>query len=222
MNYSTSTVSFPGLGIGEFEVNRIAFTLFGREIAWYALIIVMGMIAAVIYTTVQAKKIGVTFDDIIDFALFTIPIGVIGARAYYVLSEIEQYDSFLEAINIANGGLAIYGGIIAGGLTVLAVSIYKKINFLALADCVAPGVLLAQGIGRWGNFMNGEAFGAQTDWFCRMGLDNSLTYETFGEAGMVFVHPCFLYESLWNLLGVLLVYLFGRFIHKKYDGQQIL
>lgn len=222
MYYTTSTVSFPGLGIGEFEVNRIAFTLFGREIAWYALIIVMGMIAAVIYTTVQAKKIGVTFDDIIDFALFTIPIGVIGARAYYVLSEIEQYDSFLEAINIANGGLAIYGGIIAGGLTVLAVSIYKKINFLALADCVAPGVLLAQGIGRWGNFMNGEAFGAQTDWFCRMGLDNSLTYETFGEVDMVFVHPCFLYESLWNLLGVLLVYLFGRFIHKKYDGQQFL
>ena len=222
MYYTHSTVSFPGLGIGEFDLNRVAFTLFGREIAWYALFIVAGMIAAVIYTTVQAKKIGVTFDDIIDFALFTIPIGVVGARLYYVLSELDQYDTFIDVINISEGGLAIYGGIIAGGLTVLCVSIYKKINFLALADCVAPGVLLAQGIGRWGNFMNGEAFGAQTDWFCRMGLDNPLTYDTFGTTEMVYVHPCFLYESLWNLLGVLVVYLFGKFIHKKYDGQQFL
>ena len=222
MYYTHSTVSFPGLGIGEFELNRVAFTLFGREIAWYALFIVAGMIAAVVYTTVQAKKIGVSFDDIIDFALFTIPIGVIGARLYYVLSELDQYETFKEVINISEGGLAIYGGIIAGGLTVLCVAIYKKINFFALADCVAPGVLLAQGIGRWGNFMNGEAFGAMTDWFCRMGLQNVHTEKTFHTGEMVFVHPCFLYESIWNLLGVLLVYLFGKFIHKKYDGQQFL
>lgn len=222
MDINYSTISFPGFGIGNFTVDSEAFSIFGRSIAWYALIIVCGMIASVIYTTLQAKKIGITFDDVIDFALFTIPIGVIGARLYYVLSELDQYDTFMDVIDITQGGLAIYGGIIAGGLTVLCVSIYKRINFLALADCVAPAVLLAQGIGRWGNFMNGEAFGAQTDWFCRMGLQNSNTAFTFGTSEMVYVHPCFLYESIWNLLGVLLVYLFGKFIHKKYDGQQFL
>lgn len=212
-----SNISFPGLGIGEFTVDSVAFTIFGLDIAWYALLITCGMICAIAYTTVQAKKIGITFDDIIDFALFTIPIGVIGARLYYVLSEIDQYHSFKEVINIREGGLAIYGGIIAGGLTVLVVSYVKKINFLALADCVAPGVLLAQGIGRWGNFMNGEAFGYETDWFCRMGLNNYLTGFVTKE-----VHPTFLYESLWNILGVLLVYFFGKYIKKKYDGQQFL
>ena len=222
MNGYESIISFPGLNIGEFTVKNLAIDKANFSIAWYALIIVAGMIAAVIYTTIQAKKIGVSFDDIIDFALFTIPIGVIGARLYYVLSELDQYKTFIDVINISEGGLAIYGGIIAGGITVLCVAIYKKINFFALADCVAPAVLLAQGIGRWGNFMNGEAFGDQTPSIFRMGLQNHITKTTFGVEEMVYVHPCFLYESLWNLLGVLLIYLFGKFIHKKYDGQQFL
>ncbi len=212
-----SKIAFPGLGIGEFSVDSTAFTIFGMEIAWYALIITFGMICTTIYTVLQAKKIGITFDDVIDYALFTIPFGVIGARLYYVLSEIDQYDSFLEVINIREGGLAIYGGIIAGTITVFVVSHFKKINFFAFGDCVAPGVLLAQGIGRWGNFMNGEAFGYETDWFCRMQLQNVLTGGKVME-----VHPTFLYESLWNLTGVLLVYLFARYIGKKYDGQLIL
>ena len=212
-----SKIAFPGLGIGEFSVNSTAFTIFGMEIAWYALIITFGMVCTVIYTVLQAKKIGITFDDVIDYALFTIPFGVIGARLYYVLSEIDQYDSVLDVINIREGGLAIYGGIIAGTITVFVVSHFKKINFFAFGDCVAPGVLLAQGIGRWGNFMNGEAFGYETDWFCRMQLQNILTGGKVME-----VHPTFLYESLWNLLGVLLVYLFARYIGKKYDGQLIL
>ena len=217
MDEVISKIAFPGLGIGEFEVSSVAFTLFGMEIAWYALIITFGMICTVIYTVSQAKKIGVTFDDVIDYALFTIPFGVIGARLYYVLSKLEYYDSFMDVINIREGGLAIYGGIIAGTITVLAVSHFKKINFFAFGDCVAPGVLLAQGIGRWGNFMNGEAFGYETDWFCRMQLQNINTGGRVME-----VHPTFLYESLWNLLGVLLVYLFIKFIGKKYDGQLIL
>ena len=212
-----STISFPGLGIGEFEVNSVAFTIFGNEIAWYALFITFGMLCAIAYAFVQAKKIGITFDDVLDYALYTIPFGVIGARLYYVLTELEHYKTFRDVIAINEGGLAIYGGIIAGTITVLIVSLVKKINFFAFGDCVAPGVLLAQGIGRWGNFMNGEAFGYETDWFCRMGLNNTLTGYTYTE-----VHPAFLYESLWNLLGVLLVYLFARFIGKKYDGQLIL
>ncbi len=220
-----STISFPGVGIGEFKVDSVAFEIFGVSIAWYALIITMGMIACVAYVIMQAKKIGITYEDVIDFALFTIPIGIIGARLYYVLTTLDthNYKNLFDVFNIRSGGLAIYGGIIAGGITVLCVCFYKKINFLAFADCVAPGVLLAQGIGRWGNFMNGEAYGGKCDWFCRMGLYNANIVSDFPEAGgMVEVHPTFLYESLWNLLGVLLVYLFGRYIGKKYDGQQFL
>ena len=212
-----SKISFPGLGIGEFAVDSVAFTIFGMDIAWYAIIITFGMIAAVTYTVLNSKKIGITLDDVIDFALYVIPIGIIGARLYYVFSEIEHYHTLGDVLNIREGGLAIYGGIIAGGLTVLTVCYFKKINFLSFADYVAPGVLLAQGIGRWGNFMNGEAFGYETDWFCRMGLNNALTGYKYME-----VHPTFLYESLWNLLGVLAVFLFDRYLHKKYDGQLFL
>ena len=212
-----SKISFPGLGIGDFTVDSVAFSIFGVDIAWYAIFITCGMLCAIAYAVTQAKKIGITFDDVIDYALFTIPFGVIGARLYYVLTELEHYKTFWDVINIREGGLAIYGGIIAGTLTVSVVSYFKKISFLAFGDCVAPGVLLAQGIGRWGNFMNGEAFGYETDWFCRMGLQNFLT-----GGKMMYVHPTFLYESLWNLLGVLLVYLFSKLVGKKYDGQLIL
>lgn len=212
-----SKISFPGFGIGEFSVNSVAFTIFGMDIAWYALLITFGMICCGAYVIFQAKKIGVTVDDVIDYALFTIPFGIIGARLYYVLTELEHYKTFWDVINIREGGLAIYGGIIAGTITVFIVSLVKKIDFFAFGDCVAPGVLLAQGIGRWGNFMNGEAFGYETDLFCRMGLQNQLTG---GE--LMYVHPTFLYESLWNLIGVLGVYLFAKLVGKKYDGQLIL
>lgn len=212
-----SHISFPGLGIGEFSVDSVAFEIFGVEIAWYALLITFGMLCCIAYVIIQAKKIGVTMDDVIDYALFVIPFGVIGARLYYVLCDLDQFDSLLDVINIRSGGLAIYGGIIAGTITVVVVSYFKKIKFFAFGDCVAPGVLLAQGIGRWGNFMNGEAFGYETDIFCRMGLQNVLT-----GGRLMYVHPTFLYESIWNLLGVLLVHLFAKLIGKKYDGQLIL
>ena len=216
----TSKISFPGLGIGEFSVDSVAFTIPGTQIdiAWYAIIITFGMLCCIAYAVLQSRKIGMTIDDVIDFALFTIPIGVIGARLYYVIFDNENtYETIIDVFNIRQGGLAIYGGIIAGALTVLAVSFFKKISFFAFGDCVAPGVLLAQGIGRWGNFMNGEAFGGVTDSFIRMGLLNRNTY-----GRLMYVHPTFLYESLWNLLGVLLVYLFSKKIGKKYDGQLIL
>ena len=228
----SSIISFPGLGIGEFSVKSVAFTLpigEGIDIAWYALIITIGMICCLLYAVFQARKIGVTIDDIIDYALVVIPFGVIGARLYYVIFDTKHtylsddpIETIINVFNIRQGGLAIYGAIIAGAIAVLVVSIAKKINFFAIGDIGAPGVLLAQGIGRWGNFMNGEAFGAETDWFCRMGLRNGITYDTFNTTEMVFVHPTFLYESLWNLTGVLLIYLFARFIQKKYDGQLIL
>ena len=209
-----SEISFPGLGIGEFSVDSVAIP--GRlEIAWYAIIIVIGMILAVAYTIFRAKQVGIGTDDILDYVLFVIPVGVLGARLYYVFTTIENYHSLKDVFNIRNGGLAIYGGILAGAATVYIVSKIKKIPFLALADCVCPGLILAQSIGRWGNFTNGEAFGGVTDIFCRMGLRNSLTgYE------LTYVHPTFLYESLWNILGFILINLFYK--HRKYDGQVFL
>ena len=216
---SISKISFPGLGIGEFTTNSVAFSIFGVSIAWYALIITTGMICAVLYVIHTAKKIGVGSEDIIDFALFTIPIGILGARLYYVLTKLEEFPTFASVLNIRSGGLAIYGGIIAGARTVIAVCYYKKIYFFALADCISPGLILAQGIGRWGNFVNGEAYGYETDWFCRMGLSNYNSYGDFGTYEMVYVHPTFLYESLWNLLGFGLANLYIKLVGKKYDGQ---
>ena len=207
-----SVLSFPGFGIGEFAVDSVAFSVFGVSIAWYALIITCGMICAVLYTIYRAGKIGIVVDDILDYALVVIPLGIIGARLYYVLTSLEKYHSFADVLNIRNGGLAIYGGIIAGAIAVIAVSYFKKINFFAMADCCTPGIILAQAIGRWGNFMNGEAFGAVTDIFCRMGVMNE---NTGGK--MIYVHPTFLYESLWNILGFVLINIFYK--HKKYDGQ---
>lgn len=215
-----SDIAFPGLGIGEFSIES-SFTLFRDsdgvpfEIAWYAIIISIGMIAAVAYVLFRTRKIGLTVDDIIDYALFTIPIGVVGARLYYVILEPDRFNDLWDIINLRTGGLAIYGGIIAGAITVYAVSRYKKISFLAMADCTAPGVILAQAIGRFGNFTNGEAFGSETDIFCRMQLRNALTnYET------ICVHPTFLYESLWNILGFTLINIFYK--KKQYDGQWFL
>ena len=215
-----SKISFPGLGIGEFSVDSQAFEIFGVSVAWYAIFITLGMIGAIVYTLYRAKKIGITVDDVIDFAIFVIPIGIIGARAYYVLTKLDEYSSFAEVINIRNGGLAIYGGIIAGVLTALAVAYVKKISFLAFADCCTPGVIFAQAMGRWGNFMNGEAYGYETDWFCRMGLQNMNTLSDFGTSAMVYVHPTFLYESLWNLIGFVLINVFYK--RKSYDGQVLL
>lgn len=208
----TSEISFPGFGIGEFEINSVAFKIGSIEIAWYALIITIGMIAAVAHIIFRAKQVGLKPEETLDFVIWAIPIGVIGARLYYVLAEIENFHSFKEVINIRSGGLAIYGGIIAGAITVFVVSRVKKIPFLTFADCCTPGILFAQGIGRWGNFTNGEAFGSETNWFCRMGLKNVLTdFET------IYVHPTFLYESLWNITG----FIIANVIHKKrqYDGQ---
>ena len=212
-----SKLSFPGLGIGEFTVDSEAFSLFGAPIAWYAIIICLGMIFAVCYVIYRAGQIGINSDHIIDFALFVIPFGVLGARLYYVIMDLDSFDSIWEVFNLRGGGLAIYGGIIAGAITVFCVCKYKKIDFLALADCVVPGLIMAQSIGRWGNFMNGEAFGSETTNFLRMGICNYNSYCTFATHEMVYVHPTFLYESIWNLVGFIAINLFYK--HKKYDGQ---
>lgn len=211
-----SKISFPGFGIGEFSLDSVAFTIFGREIAWYGIVITLGIVFCFWYITMRGKRLGLVFDDIVDIGLPTVLIGILGARAYYVLTTLEYYDSFWDFFKIWEGGLAIYGGLIAGAITVFVMCKIKKVNFNGFADGVCPCILMAQSVGRWGNFFNGEAFGSQTTAFSRMGLQNYLTYEKFGVWETVYVHPTFLYEALWNLTGFLIAN--ALFKKHKYNG----
>ena len=218
-----NTVSFPGLGIGEFKIDPVAIRIpigSGIEIRWYGLLIVTGIILAFIYCAYRAKQEGIIFDDLLDIAIFTIIFAVVGARAYYVLTTLDQYDSFLDMIAIWNGGIAIYGAIIGGAITIFAVCRFKKISTIKMLDATAPAVMIGQIIGRWGNFCNGEAFGRvieEESWlyFARMGLSS---YHTGYQ--MQYVHPTFLYESLWNLAGFILIN--ALYKKKKFDGQIVL
>lgn len=214
-----TTVSFPGLGIGEFTLNRVAFNLFGRDIYWYALIITFGIIVACAYAYYRSLIEKVKLDDLIDIALVTILSGIIGARIYYVLTTLGEgrYKSFLDVIAIWNGGIAIYGAIIGGAIAVLVMCLVKKIKVFKMMDIAAPGVMIAQAIGRWGNFVNGEAFGYEVAessplYFLRMGLNSQYT----GVETLCY-HPTFLYESVWNIIGFILINIFYK--KKRFNGQ---
>ena len=226
-----NTVSFPGLGIGEFSVNKVAFNIGGNfPIYWYGVIITLGILFAFCYAAFRGKYEKVKFDDLIDVAIWTVVLGVLGARLYYVIMTIETYIphpfNFFEFIknvfNVRGGGLAIYGGIICGILGIVLVTRHKKINTLKLTDMAALGVMMAQAMGRWGNFFNGEAFGGIVSeghplYFMRMGLVSENTMMEFHTYNMVYVHPTFLYESLWNIAGFILINLFYK--KKKFNGQ---
>ena len=231
--FEQTIVSFPGLGIGELELNKIAFTLFGKfEVRWYGLIITLGILFAVLYVIFRGKKNEhVVADDIIDIALLTVVLGVIGARAYYVLTSLDQYESIGEAFAIWNGGLGIYGGIIGGCLGIVIMCYFKKISWRKLFDMAAPGVMIAQAMGRWGNFFNGEAYGYAIGDTTRFFFFNKEFILTSGE-GTVFntfrmglqqfgytyyYHPTFLYESAWNILGFVIVNILYK--HKRFHGQ---
>ena len=212
------TIGFPGLGIGDFTINDVAFTLFGIDVAWYGVIIVCAMILTVIYIYFRSKRSGLIIDDLIDIAFAGILPGIIGARLYYVffdhLKNPSHYITFKEIINIRSGGLAIYGGLIFGAVGVYTMLKIKKIHVLKFFDILAPGVMIAQAIGRWGNFFNAEAYGAETTLPWRMRI-------VYGSSNIIEVHPTFLYESLWNVVGFLLINLVVL-KHKKYDGQSLL
>lgn len=218
-----NTLSFPGLGIGEFDVNEIAFTLFGRDVAWYGIIVTLAIVAvcAVIYS--KTLKSGIKTDDILDYFIFCIIFGILGARTYYVLfkgvGEFVVSDgnawqnisgTFVNLIAVWKGGIAIYGGIIAIVLTVCVISKIKHIKVLQILDMAGHAALLGQAIGRWGNFVNAEAHGGETTIFCRMGIKNML-----GETH--YYHPTFLYESLWNIIGFFIIAKLLK--RQKYDGQ---
>lgn len=226
-------ISFPGLGIGPFHIDKAAFTIFGKDIAWYGILITFGMILCVLYANyVATRREKLKSDDIIDLAFYIIIFGVIGARLYYVLFELDSYivtsgtflqnvaQSFVRIIGIWNGGLAIYGGIVAGLITAYLFARKRKIPFLKLFDMLGATVLIGQIIGRWGNFVNMEAYGEETTLPWRMGLLTSYS-GTIPADGVwdreVYVHPTFLYESLWNLVGF--VILNALYKKKKFDGE---
>ena len=179
----------------------------------YGLLIALGILAAVLLARRDEKRLGLPKDITIDLALWVVPLGVIGARLYYVLFRWEVYaENPISALYIWEGGLAIYGGIISGVLVAFVFCRLRHISFPAMLDVMSFGVLIGQALGRWGNFFNREAFGAETEIFCRMGL-------TAPDGTTVFVHPTFLYESLWNLLGLIFLIRFSRSGRRRYNGQ---
>ena len=224
-----SYISFPGLGIEPFHIDEVAFTLFGRPVAWYGILITCGMILAVLYALHICKFERISSDDIIDFAFVVIVCGVLGARLYYVIFKWDSYvvtdaqnflmniwETLKNVVAVWEGGLAIYGGIIAGILTALVYARKRKLKFIKLLDILAPCVWIGQVIGRWGNFINMEAYGGETTLPWRMGLLYSYLDNGVWDVEK-YVHPTFLYESLWNLTALVLVLIFYK--KKKFDGQ---
>lgn len=191
-------------------MNPVAFEIFGLQIRWYGIIIACGVLAAFALSSVLAKKKGLNFDNIVDAFIWAFPLAIVGARAYYVIFEYKNFNSFADMINIRTGGLAIHGGLIAGILTGYIVMRYKKLNFFEYIDVVIPAVVLAQGIGRWGNFMNQEAHGGPvSEAFISK-------FPEFIQNGMLirgtYYHPTFLYESICDVIicAILIYILFKK------------
>ena len=208
MNYTT--ISFPGLGL---EMNPPSYFSIGSlTVHFYGVIIALGLVLAVIYGMRRSKQFGFTDDHILDGVLWIVPFAILCARLYYCVFEWNSYkDNPISIFYIWEGGLAIYGGVIGAAIGIIVYTRIKKLNLGALLDVVSIGFLIGQSIGRWGNFMNREAFGAATESFLRMGLLNPRT-------GVVtYYHPTFLYESLWNAAGFVLLHFLSK--KRQYDGQ---
>ena len=231
-----NTVSFPGLGL-EFTLNRVAFTIpfFNRPVYWYGVIITGGLILAVYLCIRWGKRFGISEDNIIDMMFFAVPAALVAIRVYYVVFNLDMYrraDGSLNwgrIFNYGDGGLAIYGAIISSAIVLLLYCKKKKLSFLAYADLGVHGLFIGQLIGRWGNFMNVEAYGGVTDLPWRMCsqsiadelltkglLESNLAYESILN-GTLGVHPTFFYESAWNFVGLIIVYRMGK--KRKFDGQ---
>lgn len=187
-------------------MNRVAFSILGLDIMWYGILIACGILMAILVSSKEARRLGYQEGQVTDICLFAIPLGIVGARLYYVAFNWSQYAGALrEIINIRGGGLAIHGGILAGILTVWVFTRIKKLEFFRTADILVLGLPMAQAIGRWGNFINGEAHGGPTN----------LPWAILVEGQRV--HPTFLYESVWDWM--IFVYIFMIRKNKKYEGQ---
>ena len=206
-----NVISFPGLGL-EFTINRVAFSIGNFNVYWYGIIIAIGLTLALLYGISECRKVGLNPDDFYNMVLICIPTAIICARIYYVIFSFDMYkNDLLSVFDIRNGGIAIYGGIIG---TFLAIFIYCRIKHIKLGiplDILAVGLLIGQAIGRWGNFVNAEAFGASTS------LPWAMTIKSGLYVAAKSVHPTFLYESLWNAIGIVVLLLFKK--HKKFDGE---
>lgn len=201
-----NVVSFPHLGL-TLTISPFAFHIGQKPIYWYALIILSGFLLGLLLASHNCEKRGIKKDHVWDIALFGIIAGIIGARIYYVIFSFDEFKGNLWGIfQIWEGGLAIYGGIIAAFISTAVYCRIKRINFFNALDVCCPGLLLGQSIGRWGNFMNCEVFGRATDAFTGMSIN-----------GAPPVHPLFFYESMWSLAGVLLILLLRKY--KKKNGQ---
>ena len=208
LNYGA--ISFPFLGL---EVNPPrALSLGPLSIHLYGLAIALGLVLAVFYACRRCKEFGIKEDDLLDGVLWVTPFAILCARAYYCVFSWQDYAANpISVLYIWNGGLAIYGGVIGAVLGVIVFCKIKKLKIATLLDMVLIGFLIGQSIGRWGNFFNREAFGAETDTFLRMGLMNKYTEK------VTYHHPTFLYESLWNALGFLIIHKLSK--NRKFDGQ---
>ena len=228
----TMNINFPNLGIYLENVGKTV-SVFGFEIAFYGMIIGLSVVAGILMASYMAKKTGQNPDIYYDLAIYAVIFSVIGARLYYVIFSWEYYkDDLLSIFNLREGGLAIYGAVIAAVITVAIFCKIKKLSFGLLADTAVPGLVLGQLMGRWGNFFNREAFGEYTDSLFAMQLpldavrNSDVTdmmrrnIEVIYEICYIQVHPTFLYESLWNV-GVLVVLLWWR-KYKKFDGELLL
>lgn len=207
----SNRITFPNLGI-DITVNRVAFSLFGINIYFYALIITVGIILAYLYGIYEGKRQGIDPDVFSDLLIIGIPSSIIAARIYYVAAKWDYYSKNLsEIINLRAGGIAIYGAIIGALVSAVLYCKKKKISFFKIIDICSVGLLMGQALGRWGNFFNAEAYGYETDSFLKMGI--------FSEEAnkFIYVHPTFLYESIWNFAGVIILMLLMR--RKKKDGQ---
>ncbi len=205
-----SSISFPSLGI-EIDPPR-ALELGPLTIHYYGALIALGLLLAVAYSCRRGGIFGLKEDDILDGVLWITPLAIVCARIYYVAFSWEDYaHDPISALYIWEGGIAIYGSVIGAILGMWIFSKVKKVKLAAVLDLIMTAFLIGQTIGRWGNFMNREAFGAATDSFLRMGLYNV-------KAGAwEYYHPTFLYESVWNAIGFVLLHRLAR--HRKYDGQ---
>lgn len=229
------TFFFPGLGL-EFTIDRVAFSPFGFNIYWYGVIIAAGFLLAVTYCYRISPKFGVEQEKLLDMLFFAVPLAIVGARAYYVLFDLPEFrtpDGSLDwgaVVRIHDGGIAIYGGVIAAVITVAVYCRVRRIRMWNLLDVGAYGLLIGQAVGRWGNFVNVEVFGRVTDvpwrmsgqpianWLWSNGhISDMATYDAILD-GTLGVHPTFFYESAWNVLGLVLLILAAK-RWRKCDGQ---
>lgn len=228
----TTSINFPNLGIHLENVGK-TISVFGFEIAYYGIIIGLGVIAGILMATHIAKKTNQNPDVYYDLAIYAVIFSVIGARMYYVIFSWEYYkNDLLSIFNLREGGLAIYGGVIAAVITVFIYSKIKKVSFGLIADTACPGLILGQIIGRWGNFFNREAFGEYTDNLFAMQLpldavrSSDVTEAMLSHAEVIDgikyiqVHPTFLYELVWNVVVLALLLLWRE--QKKFDGEILL